>query len=121
VHLAIGLAGVLILGGCASTPPPTASLVAARTAIGDAEKAGAGRFAQPELSEARDKLTAANSEVGKSNMIDAEQLANEARVEADLAAAKTEQAKAIAVNDEMKQSNAALIDEMQRKSSGVQQ
>ena len=113
--LAVGVAAVL-LAGCASTPPaPTESLLAARTAIATAEKADAGRYAAQDLGAAREKLTAANSAVEMKNMLGAQRLAEQSRVAADLAAAKTEQAKATAVNDEMKNSNDALVEEMQRK------
>jgi hypothetical protein len=113
--LAVGVAAVL-LAACASTPPaPTESLLAARTAIATAEKANAGRYAAQELGAAREKLTAANSAVEMKNMSGAQRLAEQSRVSADLAAAKTERAKATAVNDEMKKSNDALVEEMQRK------
>ena len=113
--LAVGVAAVL-LAACASTPPaPTESLLAARTAIATAEKANAGRYAAQELGAARERLTAANSAVEMKNMSGAQRLAEQSRVSADLAAAKTERAKATAVNDEMKKSNDALVEEMQRK------
>jgi hypothetical protein len=46
----------------------------------------------------------------------AEQFAEESRVEAELASAKTANVKAKAVNDDMKRSNGTLIDELQRNS-----
>ena len=47
-------------------------------------------------------------------MIVAERLADESRADAELAFAKTNAAKASAVNDEMKRSTGTLIQEMQR-------
>jgi hypothetical protein len=114
----VGLTGLLIsiLAACASTPPaPTTSLLAARSAIATAEKADAGRYAAPKLGDAREKLAAADGAVEAKHMPLAQRLADESRVAADLAAAKSEEAKAVAVNDEMKHSNEALIEEMQRK------
>ena len=96
-------------------------MAAARLAIGDAEKAGAGRYAAPELSEAREKLTAADSAVESKSMPAAQRLAEQSRVEADLASAKAGEAKAAEVNAEMKESNDALLEEMARKSPGAQQ
>jgi hypothetical protein len=117
LRTAVCLTGVLILAACASTPlAPIASIQAARSAIGDAEKAGAGRYAAPELGEAREKLAAANSAVEQKHMNQAERLAEQSRVEADLANAKSAEAKATAVNDEMMKSNQALGEELQRKS-----
>jgi hypothetical protein len=111
-----GLVAVLTLVACASTPPaPTANLVAARSAIADAEKAGAGQYASQELTEARAKLAAAENAVGEKNMAVADRLALQSRVEANLASARTGAAKAAVVNDEMKRSNDALVEEMQRK------
>jgi uncharacterized protein YaiL (DUF2058 family) len=112
---------MLILASCASTPPPpTEGLTAAHSAIGNAEKAGAARYAAPELAESQEKLAAANVAVSTKSMPSAERLAEQSRVEADLASAKSAEAKATAANDEMKQSNTELVEEMQRKSGGQQ-
>jgi len=114
---AVGLTGVLILAACASTPPaPTANLQAAQRAISTAEGAEAGRYAPAELSEARTRLASADAAIREQRMITAERFADESRVEAELASAKTADLKARAVNDEMKRSNDTLIDEMQRNS-----
>ena len=113
---------VLLVPACASTPPaPTASLGAARFAISNAEKADAGRYASPELSEARQKLAAADvavMEKSAKGMITAQRLAEQSRVEADLALAMSTEAKSTSVNDEMKRSNDVLVEEMQRKTGG---
>jgi hypothetical protein len=107
----------LLLGACASAPPPpTESLVAARSAIGSAEKSEAGRYAAPEIGEARDKLTAANAAVAQKDMAGGQRLADESRTEADLASAKTAQVKAESVNAQMQHDNESLVDELQRKS-----
>ncbi len=116
-----GLAGALMLvGACASTPiaPPT-GLDAARTAITNAEKADAGRFAAAELGEAREKLALADSSMQGKNPTEearlvASQRADEARVSAELASARTEAAKAVAINKELSQGADALNEEMQR-------
>jgi len=114
---AIGLAGVLMLAACASTPPaPTASLQAAQQAITAAEGAEAGRYAAGELAEARTKLASADTAVKEESMVMAERFAEQSRAEAELASAKTAAAKAKAVNDEMKLSTGTLIEEMQRSS-----
>jgi hypothetical protein len=115
LRLAAAVASALIVAACASTPPaPTESMVAARTAISEAEKADAGRYAAPELGEAREKLAAADSAIAKKSMIGAQRLAEQSQVEAQLASAKSGAAKATAINDEMKTSNNALFDELQR-------
>jgi hypothetical protein len=109
-----GIAGVALLAACASTPPPTAKLQAARDAIATAEQAQAGQYAGSELSEARLKIAAADTAVHDQNMIGAARLAEESNTEADLAIAKTADVKANAVNADMQHSNSTLINEMQR-------
>ena len=113
---ALGLTGAILLAtGCASTPlAPTRSLDAARTAISNAERADAGRYAAAELGEARQKLASADSAVKAETMVVAEQFAEQSRVEAELASARTEAAKAAAVNKEMRLGADALSEEMQR-------
>src|SRR6185312_2008690 len=116
LRMAIGLTGSLVLGACASMPPPTSSLQAAHQAIAGAEQAEAGRYAPGELSEARAKLAAADTAVSAQRMTMAARLAEESQVEAELATSTSAQVKAQAVNDEMKRSTSVLIDEMQRSS-----
>jgi Domain of unknown function (DUF4398) len=114
---AVSLTGMLILAACASTPPPpTASLQAAHDAISNAERAEAGRYAAAELGEARTKLASADTAVTEKRMTMADQFAQESRVEANLASARTADIKAKAVNEEMMRSNGTLIEEMQRNS-----
>ena len=115
--LALGFTGVLLLAGCASTPPvPTANLQAAQQAIAAAERSEAARYAPGELSEAHTKLAAADTAVTEKKMVVAEHFADQSRAEAELASAKTSAAKANTVNDEMKRSNGTLVDEMKRGS-----
>jgi uncharacterized protein DUF4398 len=116
LRMAIGLTGALVLGACATMPPPTSSLQAARQAIAGAEQAEAGRYAPGELSEARAKLASADTAVSTQRMTMAARLAEESRAEAELAASKSSEVKARAVNDEMRRSTRILIDEMQRSS-----
>ena len=111
-----GLMGVLMLiAACASTPPaPDSALDAAKVAISNAERADANRYAGAELGEAREKLALAESAVRKESMILAEQLAQQSRVQAELASARTAAAKAAEVNKEMERDADALTEEMRR-------
>jgi len=99
----------------AAKPPPTTNLQAAQQAIANAERVDAATLAGVELGEARGKLAAAQTAVEDKKMIVAAQLADEARVEAELAAAKSGASKAKTVNDNLERSTATLIEEMQRK------
>lgn len=108
-------AGLLTLAACASTPQaPTQALQAAELAITQAEQARVADYASPELGQARDNLTAARGAVAKEEMVLGQQLAERSRLDAELAIAKAEVAKAKVVNDEMKKSIETLKQEMQR-------
>jgi uncharacterized protein DUF4398 len=111
-----GLAGMLMLvAACASAPPaPDSALDAAKVAISNAEKADASHYAGAELGEARQKLASADKAVLDESMIQAERFAHESRVQAELASARTEAAKAAAVNKEMERGAVALTEEMER-------
>jgi len=113
---AASLAGMLMfLAACASAPvAPDSALDAAKVAILNAEKAEAGQFAGAELGEAREKLAMADGAVKEENMVVAERFAQESRVQAELASARTAAAKAAAVNKELERGADALTEEMQR-------
>ena len=104
-----------LLSGCASTPrAPTEALRAAEVAIANAEQARVADYASPELAEARQKLGDARLAVQKEQMVSAERLAQQAKVDAELATAKASAAKAKAVNEELQKSNSVLQQELQR-------
>ena len=88
---AVAVCIVLIMaGGCSSTiPKPVGELASADTAISQAEYIGAGKFAPVELDKANTKLLKAYAEFKEENYHKAARLANEALVDANLAAAKT--------------------------------
>jgi len=116
----LGLISVLLLAACTTLPEPTVALAAAEQAIATADRARVADTALPDLSEAREKLTAARGAVQDSRMAEGERLALESRVAAELASARVEAAKAKAVNDEMKRSTDTLTQEMQRKTGARQ-
>lgn len=121
-----GLAPVLsaclvcgMLAGCASTPKaPTEALQAAELAIANAEQDRVADYASPELGEARDKLTAARVAVVEKEMVRAARLAEQAKVDAELATAKAKAAKAQEVNEELDKNINTLQQELQRSSGG---
>jgi len=103
----------------AGQPVPATNLQAAELAIANAERVDAASFAGVELGEARGKLAAAQRAVEQKEMIVAQQFADQARAEAELAAAKSGAAKALAVNEDIKRSTATLVEEMQRQSGAT--
>jgi hypothetical protein len=100
----------------AAPPIPATNLQAAQQAIANAERVDAATHAGVELGEARGKLSAAQHAVEEKKMVVAQQYADEARAEAELAAAKSGAVKAMAANEDIKRGTETLKDEMQRKS-----
>lgn len=118
---AFGAAAVLTLSACASTPPPpTDALNAAERAVNLAQEGGVSDYASPELKSAREKLVQAREAVARQDMATAATLAEQSRLDAELASAKSAVAKAQAVNDEMKKSNETLRQELNRATGGAQ-
>ena len=120
LRVATVLGGAFMITACASTPAPTAQIQAAQQAIAAAERTDASRHAAAELGAAQARLASANTAVQAKEMEAAARLADESRVEAELATARAASVKARMVNDEMKRSTGTLIDEMQRN-TGEQQ
>lgn len=116
----VALSGAL-LAACSSPPKaPDQALQAAELAIANAEQARVADYASPELGEAREKLTAARAAVAKEEMLAAARLAEQSRVDAELATAKASAAKAQEVNDELHKNVNTLEQELQRNSGGAQ-
>jgi hypothetical protein len=116
----VGLAGAFLLGACASTPPaPLVELNAAKQAIAVADQAHIADASSPELAEARNKLAAAGEAVQAKQMPSAQRLAEESRVDAELAFALSDASKNKTVNDEMEHSTDTLSHEMQRNAGST--
>lgn len=110
------LSSLVLMGACASsTPIPSPAMNAARTAITQAERADASRYAGAELATARQRLAAADAAANARDMTKALHFAEQAKVEAELAHARSEAAKAAAINAEMQRNADILLDELQRK------
>lgn len=106
--------GVLFLVACASTSEaPAAALQSAEMAIATADRERIAGYPSSELTEARENLNAARSALQQEKMVLALRLANQSRVNAELATAKSELIKAQTVNDEMQNSIDTLKQEIQ--------
>ncbi len=118
---ALAAAGLFAIAACVTEPvPPDQEMQAAAQAITSAEQARVADYASPELGEARDKLAAANAAAQQKNMVEAKRLAEQARLDAELATARASVIKATTVNDEMKKGTKSLQQEMQRN-TGITQ
>ena len=115
LRLTVAAAGLFTLVACASTPPaPAHALQAAEAAITNAEQARVADYASIELNEARENLAAARKAVQDEDMARAERLAEQSRVNAELASAHAELTRARAINEEIQRSIDVLKEEMQR-------
>jgi len=121
LRLITAVAILFSLVACATVPqPPNQELAAAEMAISSADQARAVDYASAELHEARTKLAAARAAVQQEKMILAQQLAEQSRVDAELALAKAQATKAKAINDEMLKSTDVMKQEMQRNTGDKQ-
>lgn len=113
------LAGLAVLmAACASAPArPEADFSRAQTLIQTAEQQGAPEFAAAELERARGKLNQAQIVAEQGNGEQAARLAQEAAVDAELAAAKAAAGKARKAADELDESIETLRSEALRNPS----
>lgn len=109
------LAAGVALAGCSSGPPraTTADLARAHTLVASAESSGAQQYAAADLQAARDKAQQADKEADRDPKR-ADQLANEAAVDAQLANARAQNAKAQHALDDMNRNLQSLRNEAQR-------
>ncbi len=85
-----------VLSACASLPPPTSELSAARQSVSRAEDADADQHAGQELGAARSALSQAQAAMSSGDDDDARRLALAAAADADLAYARSREALATA-------------------------
>lgn len=85
-----------LVAGCASEPPreTTADLTRAHTLIAEAERGGAQEYAPADLQKARDEAQQADQLAGHGDAKRADELANEATVDAQFATARASNGKA---------------------------
>ncbi|NYE61052.1 hypothetical protein FHW58_002204 [Duganella sp. 1224] len=118
----IGMAVLAGLAGCASEKTPaTADVAVSREAVSAATAAGAADLAPAEMSSARDKLMRANQALAARDYKTAQDLANQASADAQLAQSKANSAKATAASDELQQNIRLLREELARASATTQQ
>lgn len=90
VLMTVAIMVCCLLGACAATPPPSASLNAgAQRALQVADEAGAQEHAPLELRFAREKLRAAQEASALENYALAQRLLEQAEVDAELALSRT--------------------------------
>ena len=101
------------LSACASLPPPTGELAAARQAVTRAEDADADQYAGQELGAARNALSRAQAAMSGGDEDDARSLALAAAADADLAYARSREALATAELNQRRAEVSALRGRLQ--------
>jgi hypothetical protein len=106
----------LVAAGCASVQPaaPTSEMAVARAAIADAASADAATYDAVNLRNAQRKLARAHDEMAQGDYATAKNLAEEAELDARLAAARARSDKATRAAAEVQASIRALQDEIAR-------
>ncbi len=116
------VAGIaLVLSACASVPPPTEQLAVSRTAIEEAQTAGAGKHAPVELASAREKLEQARRAVQDEQNERARMLAEQAEADAKLAAMRARSAQSQETIAALQESIRTLRNELDRAAPGKPQ
>jgi hypothetical protein len=122
MQLLCGAAALLGLAACASDKTPaTADVAVSRAAVANATSAGAADLAPAELQSAREKMMRANQALAAKDYKTAQDLANQASADAQLAQSKANSTKATAAADELQKSIRVMRDELERNNRPVQQ
>jgi hypothetical protein len=114
------LAGLAGLAGCASTPIPNDKIAVAKDSVRRAEQAGADELAPVELGTARDKLARAEKAAVDREALPANNLAEQANVDAQLAEATAREQRSHKAAMEFDASMQALRAESMRSTQSTQ-
>ena len=116
-RIGVAVAAAILMTACASTPPapaPTEQMALSRSAISSASSAGGSEYAPIQLKSAMDKMDSAERAMGSKNYGLARQLAEEAQVDAQLAATAARAGKAQKAAAALQQSDQVLKKELDR-------
>ena len=109
-----------LAGGCASAPQrPEAQLARAEASLTQAEQAGARQYSGAEYDAARDKIGNAHRLADKGKSVPAGWLADEARADAEYAAARSRRQAADKAATEVRLGTETLQDEAARPQSAA--
>ena len=119
LKIGITVAAAVFMAGCASTPPampaPTEQMAVSRASLNNANSAGGNEFAPIQFKSAMEKMEGAERAIGEKDYARARLLAEEAQVDADLAAAAARSAKARKAADAVQEDSRVLRQEINRK------
>lgn len=114
-RVGVTVAAAIFMAGCASNPGPIEQMAVSRAAVSNANSAGANEFAPLQLKSAMEKMDGAERAMAGRDYVRARLLAEEAQVDAELAAAAARSAKAEKAADAMQEDNRVLRKEIDRK------
>ena len=116
VITACAILAPFLVVGCASKPPrPDAQLARAEASLVQAEQAGARQYSGRDYDSARDKLAEAKRLADKGESVPAGMLADQARVDAEVAAAHSRRQAADKAAAEVRLGTESLQDETTRQ------
>lgn len=113
-QLSLAAAATVLLAGCASTQAPTEQMALSKAAVNNAMSLGGNEFAPIELKSAMDKLDAAERAMAAKNYELAQQMAEQAEVDAKLASAIARSTKAQKAADALQEDIRVLRQEIDR-------
>lgn len=108
------LAGLALLAGCATTPPPADLMNRAEYTLREAEQSGARESSPLELRFAQEKYSAAQAAMGREDYEAARRLAEQSIANSQLAQAKAEAADARASAERVRRGVESLRQELLR-------
>jgi hypothetical protein len=109
------IAIAVLAAGCASIPAPTEQMAVSKAAVTSASSAGGNEFAPISLKAAMEKMDAAELAMAREDYLLARRLAEQAQVDAQLAAATARSAKAQKAASELREDNRVLRQEIDRQ------
>jgi Domain of unknown function (DUF4398) len=103
-----------ILASCAGIPAPTEQMAVSKVAVSNATSAGGNEFAPIPLKSAMDKMDAAERAMAVEDYVQARQLAEQAQVDAQVAATTSRSLKAQKAAIALQEDNRVLRKEIDR-------
>ena len=110
----ITVASTVLMVGCAGIPAPTEQMAVSKVAVSNATSAGGNEFAPLQLKSAMDKMDAAERAMTAEDYLQARQLAEQAQVDAQLAATTARSVKAQKAAGALQEDNRVLRQEIDR-------
>jgi Domain of unknown function (DUF4398) len=108
------VAVAIFIASCAGIPAPTEQMAVSKVAVSNATSAGGNEFAPLQLKSAMEKMDSAERAMAAENYLQARQLAEQAQVDAQLAATTARSAKAQKAAGALQEDNRVLRQEINR-------